>query len=1644
MRKRKKLLLFLITVLVLIATAVALCACGEEENDGTMFTVTLKSGYNDDSTSVQVAYGANYALPENPFTRAGYDFTGWTKEGSSFLLSPGAVSPIYVDTVYVANWQKSDSETPQEPEDPDDPGDPEVPERVTLTLFAGFGSEKQSITLDKGEEYVLPENPFVREGYIFDGWSYGGETLAPGEKITVDASVTVTALWREMTYTVTFISDDEPVSVMTDKKKGEFVNAPAAPDKTGYDFVGWQSVDASGAPLGEPVAAGSAINVTGDMTFEAVWTIKTYEITFIVRRDSQTVSVNYGDVPVCPIDVPESVNVDYMTTAWLVGWDNEIVAATEDFTYTAVYRNAARLYPVVFEQNGYIHYIVDGERVEEMSVEYGQTVIFTVEREPGVITDDMVVSANGKELQAEDGIYTLGWSSNSVVGVSGWELAEYDIGIKATNAVYEIIVKPETLVYGSEVSFKAKGAEGYSSAVPEVSYGAETLSPVSGQPDEDGWYVYEFEAKYSYDVTIAGIADPEEPSQDAIPITYVDFYGNRYTVEWTEGMGYVGDNTNVPLAAKQISYLGTQAFRTNSDFTSDGMTTIYAYTTEPLAEYNMVGSEAEFQEILSEIIANPVYPQKGDENVYYILYYPRTNGTKVEFTAPKDATDIGFMVEGENVWHTSVDADDVSEFGHVNYIILCEDGSLTTFSFKTGDKLIIGITLPEGAVAPDLYNIYDESKTPVSATKEAPEGVEASDANVFYYYIDVTSRNMELYFVDEELYPYTATFETLSNSQYTIYTSRNPGTEFPNRSALLQEGQTLTFRIKASASIYLDPSIIGTYDSASGMWNLNDSVKQSLIKVDGTYGEIIVEGKGTSTAITEFVVSVTDVCSDIRIYDVTLPVNIFNVPIQIDQRYDYYVNGEIVEGAAGEIVQVQVPNGTDIEIRLKEGSNACFVELSGAPDKVKVTWKYNSNLTGQPATASLTSGRIDNGNRVIFTLNLNDMFINMMGYGNFITTEPFAFNNIDVVYFTEHVADKCASSHDVTGVSVISAGEYVSVGGKFEITISAPIGTMAVLNLERAYMLSDGFKKIYTDNDVISGENVLYTFSVDIDCDVRWFISTETAVYTLKFYYGENIFTTEAAYGTPLSEIRLPTEFIGVNEARQETYFLIIGWNDASDTEVTYIDGRSEVLTAVVTETEYTAKFTAENGDVTYYETLAAALEADTGAGTIDLMYGRTDTSLSTGSYIVGQGVSVRLPYAVGGYDRAYGVTGAEGNSPAVFFADTSLGKTSVVIAEGATLEVYGSVSVGGIVGYPQSAYPYQGQTAGAYAVLQLDGVMNVNEGGVLKVNGYVEGAGSLELKAGASSYLPFVVKDYRGGTNSSNVYSEGYAPFNIFEMPNVLVSYKINYGATEYAYAMLYAMEMFNEVTVEVIGDEGMIRLGDSADGYVLKNTRRIRNPRYTGSNSSVEPEYEYRTELDIYGGGSDGVMSMNLLGVVTITTKDVNLGIPYTYERITLHDGEYTLYNKYKILPGATMEVASDAVMNIVEAIVDGETYRSSLIVYEAGFKEESSQLTNRAQLTYPVQPNGTDEAGVLKVSGKLVIRGSLAGAITGGAEGARIEVRTMQSQLTLTAKEAVHLANNEFDVTYEKTLTAKAGETVLEANAAYLFTDGEWIRA
>ena len=1674
MHKSKKLLLISIAVLVLIATAVALCACGEEENDGTMFTVTLKSGYNDDSTSVQVAYGANYALPENPFTRAGYDFTGWTKEGSSFLLSPGAVSPIYVDTVYVANWQKTGSETPEEPGDPDDP---EVPESVILTLAAGFGSEKQSITLDKGEEYVLPENPFVREGYIFDGWSYGGETLAPGEKITVDASVTVTALWREMTYTVTFISDDEPVSVMTDKKKGEFVNAPAAPDKTGYDFVGWQSVDASGEPTGEPVAAGSAINVTGDMTFEAVWEILTYEITFEISVQTafakiplqeETVTVEYGVTPESSLNIPESYNIDYETMALFSGsWTPEVTAATADAVYSAEYTITDRLYPVEFIQNGYVFFEVDGEIVTEYGVTYKTGLEFKLVRSPGVYIDNVIVLANDELVSADsNGVYTLSWSADSIVSAANWDFAEYEIAVSAADAQYEIS-QTTGLHYGDKITLTAWGDEWYNAGAPEVLLDGENLSPIA---ENEGKYVYEITATRNSSLEISGVIT-------VVPITFVDIYNNEYSMDWTIDKGWIGfklpDGIATDIQFGADTYLVYKYFLDNPA-SWDINYFVFSYTTERINANNIVSTEAEAEQNCIDRVnqydaqENSMYPQIGGENKYYLLYYLKETGSyTLDIVVPQSTQNISYFIEGESDdWCSLYQIYGASSAGHLgvahlDYQFIDYDGSIgqSEKKFSPNKVVYVKIDLPEGEVLPILYHAKDNALVLTPDYYDIQVGNQLQE-NVYCYRIVTNYANMEYLPLDDSDYIYDISFNCdVKTAQYIIYENdgTNLGSTMRATPTLSRENDSFTFKIAYSYS-YVDFAAMIVEEA--GVYQPN----MQLFDIIGSYDEISYTVDSSDSSTGYIYVTVTGIKSDIIISNLNYQDATPEIPLLIGDYYDYYVDGVLVEGEVGTIVRVPIVGGSVIEMRLHDDVPYNFVQVNVNQNNpnlgsIRVYWQYyNSNNVatdnyGWGATLS------EDGRSITDEFTTSDV----RSKSNF-TDEPFRFLYFELGYKAENVTDKCAgygSSATLTvledldriegldrdtGASKMHAYPYVDYLNGFVLEVVAPNGTVPVLYVERADMLSDSFRKYYaSDKKLQEGEQYMYVYTftlTDIDSEIRWYLGTEAEVYDITFVYGDSSVIIPVEYGTSINDIAdVPTYYVAADDGGQ-TFYMITAWMNG-DTEVSVIDGSVTTLHASGTATDATVSFS-YSGGVEFFDNLAAALASDivkNNSGTLDMFYGKPDGSLTEGTYTIPAGVTLRLPYAVGSYGRAYGVTGADGNSPSVFFADESDGFTSVVIGAGATLEVYGSVSVGGIVGYPASAMPYQGQTSAAHAVLELDGTMNVYSGGRLYVNGYIEGSGTVELETGAASYLPFVVKDYRGGTNSSNVYMEDIAPFNIYEMPNIQTTYIINYGASEYAYAMLYAMNTFNETVAQVIGDEGMIRLGDSADGYVLKNTRRISNPRYTGSNSSVEPEYEYRTELDIYGGGSDGVLSLSILGLVTVTTGDIYMGIPYTYERITLHDGEYTIHNMFKIMPGSTLEVASDATLEILAG--------ASIAVYEEGFKETSSQLNNRQQLTYPAEPNGYAEGGKLALGGTLTITGSFGGEIT--AEDASgtptIVVNTSSNaSLSVEAVEAVQLNNAEFEYTYQATLIAMAGETQLApcppgAPVTYLYSDGVW---
>ena len=145
-----------------------------------------------------------------------------------------------------------------------------APTIYTVSFDANGGTGTMTDVTNVSGEDTLPANGFTAPaGKQFKAWSVGGSEKAAGDKITVTANTTVTAVWEDIpvvTYTVTFDANGGS-GTMADVTgiSGEYTlpaNGFTAP--AGKQFKAW-SVD------GNEKAVGDKITVTADTTVTAVW-----------------------------------------------------------------------------------------------------------------------------------------------------------------------------------------------------------------------------------------------------------------------------------------------------------------------------------------------------------------------------------------------------------------------------------------------------------------------------------------------------------------------------------------------------------------------------------------------------------------------------------------------------------------------------------------------------------------------------------------------------------------------------------------------------------------------------------------------------------------------------------------------------------------------------------------------------------------------------------------------------------------------------------------------------------------------------------------------------------------------------------------------------------------------------------------------------------------------------------------------------------------------------------------------------------------------------------------------------------------------------------------------------------------------------
>ena len=140
------------------------------------YTVTFDSNGGSAVTAQSIEAGQKATKPADP-TKDGYDFKGWTLSGSAYDFNTAVNGNITL----VATWEQKQV----------------VPTTYTVSFAANGGTGTMADVTGISGEYTLPANGFTApDGKQFKAWSVGGSEKAVGDKITVTADTTVTAVWE--------------------------------------------------------------------------------------------------------------------------------------------------------------------------------------------------------------------------------------------------------------------------------------------------------------------------------------------------------------------------------------------------------------------------------------------------------------------------------------------------------------------------------------------------------------------------------------------------------------------------------------------------------------------------------------------------------------------------------------------------------------------------------------------------------------------------------------------------------------------------------------------------------------------------------------------------------------------------------------------------------------------------------------------------------------------------------------------------------------------------------------------------------------------------------------------------------------------------------------------------------------------------------------------------------------------------------------------------------------------------------------------------------------------------------------------------------------------------------------------------------
>ena len=276
-------------------------------------------------------YGVKLTLSSTVPTRDGYKFLGWATSASATTATyqPGGSYTKNAKVTLYAVWEE------------------EVSSTYTVTYDANGGSgAPEAQTKEPGVTLTLSSTKPTRTGYTFQGWATSASATTAaykaGGSYTADASVTLYAVWKANTYTVSYNANGGTGAPANQTKTYgvKLTLSSTVPTRDGYKFLGW-ATSSSGSVAYQP---GGSYTKNAKVTLYAVWeatapkvTLSTTSVSLDINAtESAKIYYYYTGEAANGYYVVYSISGDTncISTSWGSGEECVVVTAKEPGTAT--------------------------------------------------------------------------------------------------------------------------------------------------------------------------------------------------------------------------------------------------------------------------------------------------------------------------------------------------------------------------------------------------------------------------------------------------------------------------------------------------------------------------------------------------------------------------------------------------------------------------------------------------------------------------------------------------------------------------------------------------------------------------------------------------------------------------------------------------------------------------------------------------------------------------------------------------------------------------------------------------------------------------------------------------------------------------------------------------------------------------------------------------------------------------------------------------------------------------------------------------------------------------------------------------------------------------------------------------------------